>query len=231
MLVVVDPGHGGKDPGACGNDLKEKDITLKLGKLVTAELKKYQVDVLMTREDDTDVSLIGRVGMANKEMADFFLSLHVNAGGGTGFESYRDLSAGPKTRKYQEIIHEKIASLKDRGKKAAANPRLYVLRYTHMPALLLECLFIDNEIDAVFLRDDSFLKRLAEAIAEGVVQALGLKPRIEPKQVWDPQVEINKLRERGLIAESKGSYSSVSWGELATVLNRILDRSDISNGG
>lgn len=230
MLIVIDPGHGGRDPGACGNGLKEKDITLELGQLVAAELKKnYLVVVSMTRDEDVDVSLTERVRMANEREADFFLSLHCNAGGGTGFESYHDVDAGVVTIKYQKIIHDAVRMyvaplLPDRGKKVAQNPRFYVLRHTDMPAVLLENLFIDHAKDAVYLADRRWLTDLARAIAAGVVTALGIKPRVEPKPAWDPQGEINRLKERGLIVGSKGSNSPVSWGELATVLNRILDR-------
>jgi len=228
MLIVIDPGHGGKDPGACGNGLKEKDITLELGQLVAAELKNYLVEVLMTRREDVDVSLTERVRIANEKKADFFLSLHVNAGGGTGFESYRDEAAGMTTIRYQKIIHNAVKLymdlLPDRGKKAAQAPRFYVLRHTSMPAVLLENLFIDHPEEAACLADRRFLGGLARAIAAGVVAALGIKPRVEPEPAWDPQKEIDRLKERGLIAGNKNASSPVPWGELATVLNRLLDK-------
>ncbi len=221
MLIVADPGHGGKDPGACGNGMMEKDITLKLSQLIEAELKNYQVDVQMTRDRDVYVSLEERVRIANQKKADLFISLHVNAGGGTGFESYRDLAASAQTIRYQNVIHEAVKAIGDRGKKVAADPRFYVLRHTDMPALLLENLFIDNKVDAVFLRDIGFLKRLAEAITEGIVQALELKPRFEPKPVWDARLQIERLKERKIIKNDHDPSAPVTWGEFATVLNRM----------
>lgn len=226
MLIVVDPGHGGKDPGACGNGLMEKDITLKLSQLIEAELKNYQVDVQMTRDRDVYVSLEERVRIANQKKADLFISLHVNAGGGTGFESYRDLAASAETIRYQNVIHEAVKAIGDRGKKVASNPRFYVLRHTDMPALLLENLFIDNKVDAVFLRDIGFLKRLAEAIGEGIVQALRLKPRFESKTVWDARLQIERLKERKIINNDHDPSAPITWGEFATVLNRMDEKGE-----
>jgi N-acetylmuramoyl-L-alanine amidase len=187
----------------------------------------------MTRSpSDVYVSLQERVRIANQKKADFFLSLHVNAGGGTGFESYRDIHA-TGTIKIQQAIHDAvkvfISPIPDRGIKVASNPRLYVLRNTNMPAILLECMFIDNPSDALCLASKVYLGGLAKAITAGVVQALGIqkvKPRDESKPAWDPQEEINRLKERGIITDGKKTTALVSWAEFATVLNRILDREE-----
>lgn len=248
MLIVIDPGHGGRDPGACGNGLQEKDITLKLAKLVRDKLSKYEADVQLTRVEDVTVELWERVTAANNAKADFFCSLHVNAGGGTGFESYV-FPGATHSRAYQEIIHRKVMTLlgplgvagatrqaeypaeaipfkvsidhllqlPDRGQKLA---RFYVLRYTKMPAVLLENLFIDNPVDASFLKIPRFLDDLADVIAGGIASALALKQ----KSVWDPAGEVRRLKERGLLANYHDPGAVVTWGEFAAVLNRILDR-------
>jgi N-acetylmuramoyl-L-alanine amidase len=227
-IICLDPGHGGKDPGACGNGLEEKDITLRLSQLVKAELNSYLVEVVMTRSEDVYVSLEERVRIANQKKANLFLSIHINAGGGTGFESYRDIAAGAETIRYQNIIHDAVKSIGDRGKKVAVKPRFYVLQHTEMPALLLENLFIDNKVDAVFLKDIGFLKRLAEAISDGVVKALDLKSRTyDPEPIWDARLkEIERLKERGLINSDHDPNAPVSWGEFATVLNRLWDEKE-----
>ncbi|WP_029761895.1 N-acetylmuramoyl-L-alanine amidase family protein, partial [Geobacillus thermodenitrificans] len=89
MKFVIDWGHGGSDPGAVGNGLREKDLTMKIGKMIGDMLGEYEgVQVIYTRTDDRYLSLEERAEIANKAGADFFLSVHINAGGGTGFESY-----------------------------------------------------------------------------------------------------------------------------------------------
>ncbi len=179
LLFVLDVGHGGSDPGAIGNDLHEKHITMDITKKVAAKLQNYEnVEVKLTRDSDQTVSLQERAAMANRLGADFFLSIHVNAGGGTGFESYIHTSAGDKTRTLRTMIHAEIRKyldakgITDRGCKTA---NFQVLRETNMPAMLVECLFIDNVKDAALLRQSEILDGLAGvAIVAGLVRAFSL---------------------------------------------------------
>lgn len=225
MLIVIDPGHGGKDPGGTGFGLKEKDLTLKVARLLIDKLSGYQVEVVFTRAGDDTVSLGARAGLANSRGADFFCSLHVNAGGGTGFESYVHVAAPEGTEGLRAVLHEELMryygrfGFPDRGKKRA---NFAVLRETRMPAVLLENLFIDHPRDAAHLADPSFLDGLAGALAQALVKALHL----QPEQKWDPAGEIARLKERGLIVGDHDPNSPVTWGEFATVLNRLLDRKE-----
>lgn len=179
MKIVIDPGHGGSDPGAVANGLKEKDITLDISLKLYNLLKKYDVQTILTRTDDRDVTLTQRANIANTENADFFISIHINAGGGTGFESFRHPNASDRTTSIQTIIHREVANFfkskgfADRGIKTA---NYAVLRETKMPAVLLENLFIDNTRDAAFLREETNRQDIAQAICNGIVQAFALKP-------------------------------------------------------
>jgi len=156
-------------------ELKEKDLTLLLAGQVGAALGGYDVELIYTRRGDETVPLARRVAIANERGADLFLSLHINAGGGTGFESYVAGQAWERTVRYRDVIHREVASflaghhVPDRGKKTRD---LYVLRKTRMPAVLLECLFLDHPVDRALLLDRSFLGGLAKAIAGGVARAL-----------------------------------------------------------
>ncbi len=223
MLIAIDPGHGGEDPGAAGFGLKEKDLTLKISKLLIDKLNGYQVEIIATRSGDETVSLKERARIANGHQAAFFCSLHINAGGGTGFESYVHVSAPDETEALRSVIHEELVryygafGFPDRGKKRA---NFAVLRETRMPAVLLENLFIDRPRDAAHLADLRFLDGLAGALAAAVAKALALVP----KQQWDPAGEIARLKERGLIVGDHDPAAPVSWGEFATVMNRLLDR-------
>lgn len=175
-IIVGDAGHGGKDPGACGNGLKEADITIDLIERIQTKLAPYDVDFLIGPRSD---NLQERADFANQLNADYFLSIHVNAGGGTGFESYVYTDASEESRQLRDVVHDAITSgflvdqgVVDRGRK---QDNFAVLRETNMPAVLLENLFIDNEQDAAKLMDDAFLNGLANEIAWGLVKALGLK--------------------------------------------------------
>ncbi len=224
IKLVIDPGHGGKDPGAVGNGLKEKDLSLHLCKLVAEKFSAYEVEVTLTRTGDIDLGLNVRVNIANNMQADYFCSIHINAGGGTGFESFTYTYSAADTENLRDIVHNivagyyKSAGFTDRGKKRA---NFAVLRDTEMPAVLLENLFVDNQNDAKKLKDATFLDGLAGVIADGLVNALGIP--LKNQQSWDPAGEIAKLKAGGLINSDHQPGDPVMWGELVTVINRLMN--------
>lgn len=185
--VVIDAGHGGNDPGASGNGLQEKALTLKIATLVDRYLQDhYRVETKMTRTGDTTVSLQERSSMANSWGADFYLSAHINSGGGTGYEDYTystsrmQLSVNEESKRIQRVIHEEVKkvlvayNVRDRGSKEA---NFHVLRETMMPAVLTEFLFIDHAEDAKLLQNDNFIRDISNALGEGVAKALELPAR------------------------------------------------------
>jgi len=107
----------------------------------------------LSRTTDVYLSLSQRADLANKWGADYFISVHINAGGGTGFESYiYNGSVSSATIAYQNVM-KAIGGVKDRGKKRA---NYAVLRETKMPAILTENLFIDNSSDVAKLKSEQF---------------------------------------------------------------------------
>lgn len=182
VKIFIDPGHGGSDPGAVGNGLQEKNLTLQIATSIRdILLNEYEgVSVLLSRTSDVTVSLSQRTDAANQWGADYYLSIHINAGGGTGFESYIYPGVSAPTTTYQNDIHEEVVKLVDfpnRGKKTA---NFHVLRESNMPALLTENGFIDNVNDANKLKSSSFLTTIARGHANGLARAFNLtkKPTI-----------------------------------------------------
>ncbi|MGQ9533407.1 MAG: N-acetylmuramoyl-L-alanine amidase [Desulfotomaculales bacterium] len=178
-VIVLDPGHGGPDPGAAAHGLREADLTLALALACARHLASVRAAVRLTRTADRDVSLAARVAAANPR-ADLFLSLHCNAARAPearGFESYVHPAAGPCTRALRRLIHTACAAylaghgVPDRGMKQAD---LYVLRKTVCPAVLLECLFVTNPEDAQLLADPEWRAALGREIARAVTLAVGL---------------------------------------------------------
>ena len=190
--VVLDPGHGGRDPGAVSNGLQEKHLNLQLGLKVAAELKTEQV--LLTRESDRFISLQDRVKFAKRADADIFVSLHVNAGGGRGFESYvyRGLGSNDPALDKQAQIHAQVMQvmarwdLPDRGRKQAG---FYVLKHNRSPAVLLESLFIDNAAEAALWREPVFVEALAVGVARGIEAALSCSSTSESDSADPPLQE------------------------------------------
>ncbi|WP_027410377.1 N-acetylmuramoyl-L-alanine amidase [Anoxybacteroides tepidamans] len=180
VKIVLDAGHGGTDSGAVGNGLLEKNLTLNIVKKIGDMLKDYEgVEVIYTRTDDRFIELSERATIANRAKADFFLSVHINAGGGTGFESYiYNGKVSSAAIAYQNVIHQEImksiGNVNDRGKKRA---NYAVLRETNMPAILTENLFIDSAGDAAKLKSEQFLLQVAHGHVEGIAKAFGLKKK------------------------------------------------------
>ena len=118
MLVVIDPGHGGHDPGAIGHGLREKDINLNVGKRLKTILDANGFDVKLTRSDDTFIPLNERAAIANRSHADFFISIHSNSersGTVTGIETYhcdRDSRFSPVARGLVAAARRKFDGLK-----------------------------------------------------------------------------------------------------------------------
>ncbi|WP_257349280.1 N-acetylmuramoyl-L-alanine amidase [Pseudalkalibacillus decolorationis] len=177
--IVLDPGHGGQDTGATYRQYREKDFNLEVALLVRNYLlESYSANVLMTRTTDKTLTLAERTEIANDKNANFFCSIHHNAAGGRGFESYIYSGSVPdSTKRIQDIVHQEVYYAIDqygvvnRGQKRA---NFFVLRNTEMDALLLEILFIDNEQDLQLILNDEFVNDVAKAVAQGIAKALSL---------------------------------------------------------
>lgn len=179
-VVVLDPGHGGSDPGAIGlNKIQEKTITLAIALQTKTLLEKSGARVIMTRQDDRDVfgpsasaadELKARITVANNRKADAFISIHIN--------SFQERSAGgTSTYFYQKTPYDAILAqnlqtsllraggLQDRGVNSA---NFYVVKRTLMPATLLELAFISNPEEEKLMNTPQFQQRMAQAIVQGL---------------------------------------------------------------
>jgi len=182
--IKIDPGHGGKDPGAVGNGLQEKDLVLAISKRMQDYLEANYTghEVKLTRSIDVFHTLSKRADIANDYDADVFISVHVNAGGGTGYESYVYTNASAASKALQKVLNdEALATAKKYGLGAHGEDRkranYQVLRETKMPAILTEICYIDSK-DAQLLKNVEFLKDMAYAYARGVAKFLGLRAKV-----------------------------------------------------
>ncbi len=180
--IVLDPGHGGRDPGAVGpGGTKEKDVTLAVARLLAKYLDPI-AEVKLTRSDDrhlwsnTNADLAERVRIAETWRASYFISLHCNAAaaGARGVETYAYKPGGEGERLARAIQKELVEAtgFPDRGVKFA---NYYVLRKTSMPAVLVEMGFISNPAEEKLLKDPTWQEKAAKAIATGIANYLGKK--------------------------------------------------------
>lgn len=169
--IVLDPGHGGSDPGAIGpNGLREKDVVLNVSLKLQNILKNKGYKVTMTRTTDVYLTLQERVRISNASGADFFLSIHANSftnpsANGTETFAYNTWSIGADiARKIQsELI--KSNGLTNRGFKTE---NFYVLKYNNIPSALVELAFISNPSEENLLASDAFRTKSAQAIARAL---------------------------------------------------------------
>lgn len=180
--IFIDAGHGGTDGGASANGLVEKNLTLDLALRTRALLNELYSghEVRMSRTTDVGLTLLQRTNAANQWGADFLVSIHINAGGGTGFESFiynGSFSGKPATNTMRGKVHDAIVSqtgFNDRGKKEA---NFHMVRESNMPACLTENGFIDRVADANLLKSSAFLDQIARGHAVGIANALSLPPK------------------------------------------------------
>ncbi|MEM7726537.1 MAG: N-acetylmuramoyl-L-alanine amidase [Cyanobacteria bacterium P01_A01_bin.45] len=174
VVVMIDPGHGGKDPGAIGiRGLREKDVILPISQRVAKILEQNGYQAVLTRRTDYFVSLKGRVVMAEKANAAVFVSIHANALAKSrpdisGLEVYYYNSGYNLAQKVRRSILRAVKVRDRRVRKA----RFYVLRKTSMPAILVETGYVTGREDAAKLRQSSYRDKMAEGIARGIMDYL-----------------------------------------------------------
>jgi N-acetylmuramoyl-L-alanine amidase len=173
-VVVIDPGHGGRDPGAVGiGGLQEKQINTTISNRVQQQLQAAGITVLMTRSSDVFVDLDARAQYANQAGADLFVSIHANAISMdrpevNGLETYY-YSSGERLAR---SIHASVLQNTDLGDRGVRTARFYVLRYTTMPSVLVETGFVTGAEDAARFRDPAAVNRIADGIARGIMDYL-----------------------------------------------------------
>jgi N-acetylmuramoyl-L-alanine amidase len=176
--VVIDPGHGGPDPGAVGiGGLRETDVVLDVGLQLAQLLQSRGVQVFLTRTSEVDVDLPPRVALANRTGADLFVSLHANAlsmdrPDVNGIETF--YYQGGRAYELAISIQQQLMAVSPGTPDRGARPgRFFVIRRTVMPSVLTEMGFVTGDIDAPRLADARYRQRLAAALATGILTYLG----------------------------------------------------------
>ncbi len=180
MRVCLDAGHGGADPGACGQGLREKDLVLRLMEQVAAGCAAAGLPVVKTRSDDRTVSLPERAAMANRAGAAVLVSLHANAAttpAAHGTEVWHqdgDDAGQALAETLVQHLHQQLPQHRHRGVKSGD---WHILRETTMPAALVECEFLTNPAAAQLLSDPAWGETCAAALVQGLIaygEAAGL---------------------------------------------------------
>ena len=177
--VFIGVGHGGSDPGAVGNGLRESDLNLSIALATYAQLLRHGVDVRMSRTTDENDTLTEEIRECNEYGPDLAIDIHNNAGGGDGVEAYY-YSGGGLSKTLADNVLAEIVRLGQNSR--GAKTRLYdgydyygFIRETYAPAVIVECAFIDNAEDIKIVDTEAERIRMGNAIARGIVKTLGME--------------------------------------------------------
>lgn len=197
FTVVIDPGHGGFDPGKVGVDgTLEKDINLSISLILKDLLEKENVRVIITRTEDKAVGqtegetkkqedMKVRVELINESNADLAVSIHQNSfteessKGAQVFYHTQSEEGAALAKIIQEQI--KLSVEDDNHRMEKANDSYYILKKTTCPVVIVECGFLSNHAEAALLKDEEYQRKLAEGIKEGIL--LYLKEEKEEKSI------------------------------------------------
>lgn len=174
-IVVIDPGHGGHDPGAIGiTGVHEKIVNYDVAQKVTAILRRRGIEVVLTRQGDVFPELEARAEIANRRNADLFVSLHADSApspSAQGFTVYVAEGASADSQRAARNIARAMATtgLENRGVRPA---RYRVLVLNRRPAVLVEMGYLSNRQEALRLQNSAFQDKLAAAIATGILDYL-----------------------------------------------------------
>lgn len=167
--IVLDPGHGGTDPGAVSGKVREQHVTLHVVRELKRELEKLGAKVILTRNKDVFVSLADRVKLSEKIKPDAFLSVHVNACSNPkadGIEAFYTWKTG--ARLAYPVFYALSCKL-GAPARYVHKRKLYVTRYTSVPAALIEIGYLTHPKKRYKLSDKAYRKQIAKALAHGLL--------------------------------------------------------------
>lgn len=256
LTFIIDPGHGGSDPGAVANGYKEKDLTLETSFNLKAELERCGTTAIMTRTEDIDVELTARGKLALDNKANAIISIH--------FNSFSDLNAHGAEVLYSfleecrassqwiaECILEEAIKLgmykrgtwtKESGTTLGRNYFGMLRGAEPVAGVICEGLFITNAGDIQLLKTAGFLKNLAKAYAKGICRSYGIQyieentnPMPAPYKDWDrvsdyAQEAVLALQKAGIMVGGDGFFKprdQISRQDMAVVIYNTLKRSNL----
>lgn len=184
--VFLSAGHGGSDPGATANGLKEKDINLQTLLACKTELERHGVTVVCSRLKDENDPVQEEVKEANASGADIAISFHANAGGGDGFEAFCFLG-NTNGLKLAQLFEKRVKELGQNSRGIKNGSHLYFVKNTKMSAVLLESFFLDSADKAI---GDTVAEQQAfgVAYAKAILDYFGIKYKEDTKVLYTVQV-------------------------------------------
>jgi N-acetylmuramoyl-L-alanine amidase len=180
-IIVLDPGHGGGDPGGfgySGESVKEKDIDLSTAHILAKMLSDAGAIVLLTREDDVEMTLQNRVDFANNNKADILLCMHYNSfykAGTSGTETYY---FNPNSKLLASTVHRSMLADLERANRSFSKVKFFVIANAEMPSVLVEPVYLSNPEEEKLALDPVFQEKVAKSIFEAVKEYFRIIGRV-----------------------------------------------------
>lgn len=177
MRIGIDPGHGGRDPGAIGpTGLYEKDVTLPISIELDRLLQVAGLENFLTRQNDATMELVTRTALINNMKCDLAISVHCNSTGNqqANYISTFIQAQGGEAEKLAQKVQNELVQATGWPDGGVRVQNLHMTRETRMPAILVECGFISNPEQERQFRQPGVQKKIAQAIADGVLDYLGI---------------------------------------------------------
>ena len=208
MKVFIGVGHGGSDPGAVANGVREKDLNLSIALACRDVLKRHGVEVKISRTKDEEDSLSEEIKECNDYGPDLAVDIHNNAGGGDGAEVFYHYGGGKSKDLAENILAEVVkVGQNSRGAKVRKNSQgkdyYGFIRQTSAPAVIVECAFVDNATDLKILASEGKRKAMGKAIANGILKTLGVAIQSEKASLYRVQVGAYLLKDNAVAMQKK----------------------------
>lgn len=207
--VFLSAGHGGKDPGAVAFGLKEEDINLAVLLSCKSELERHGVKVIASRIKDENDPKEDEVREANASGASVAVSIHVNAGGGDGFEAFY-FTGSLYAKNLAKLCEKHVKSIGQNSRGIKSGNHLYWCKKTKMPSVLVECFFIDSN-DRFIGDEEREQKSFGVAFAKAILEYLGITYKGAGTVTEKDVIEIIKAYEAEKAKEAVGTWAAASW--------------------
>jgi N-acetylmuramoyl-L-alanine amidase len=167
--IILDPGHGGDDPGAFSvNKTNEKIFTLQTAQAAAKLLRSAGATVILTRNEDRRSNLQDIIEFANRSGADIFISIHYNSAYNQDVKGIETYYHNPISRTFAEYIHEALVRGLKRKDHGLRKVRFYVVNHATMPSVLIEPAYLSNPEECGLIGSESFREEVASSIVKGV---------------------------------------------------------------
>jgi N-acetylmuramoyl-L-alanine amidase len=176
--IVIDPGHGGRDPGYIGKSgILEKNLTYRISLWLYRSLTDAGAKVIMTRNDDIEIKNRDISELANSSGADMFIAIHLNSFRSPKIHGCETYYYTPQSRLFATVVEKNLSrttKMKNRGIKRVT---YYVVHHSIMPAILVEAGYLTSPKDEAMILNQNYRKLIATGICKGIIEYVKINPK------------------------------------------------------